>query len=1329
MRYKFSLLAVLLCIFLGTPRAAAEPAGAKFRFHITSWTTEHGLPQNSINSIVQTGDGYIWLATNDGLARFDGINFTILNTDNLPGLKSNRITSLLESRDGRLWVGTEGGGVSIISKEGNVNYSEENGLIGNFIKHLYEDSKGTIWILSGSGINHLKNGKIGTLSTADGLSSNLPVTIFEDSKNNLWISTEDLTLNRIKEGKVFQYSEESGIPRNPIITIYEDENENPRFLTYDHYIRFKNETFTTVFSRSRMSLDCTARDNDGYLWGGSFDGGLYLIEENRIILWDDDALKDVGILSMLVDREGAMWLGTLSSGLVRLKKSIVETYSKEHGLPQPVMLSIHQDNNGIVWACTNGKGVSYSQNGHFKPFLLINDIYIWSAFTDRKGTHWFGSYGSGLYRFKDGRVENFGEEDGLPCAEIVAIYEDSKDNLWLGTVRGGPCIYKDGVFKPMGKDYGYTGVSAVAFLEDSRGTLWVGTIANGLNRFRDGRFTNYSTRNGLSGNCVRSLYEDDGGALWIGTYGGGLNRMKDGKFASITQKDGLYDNVVSTILEDDYGYFWMTCNKGVYRARKTDLNDFADGKTDSVNCVYYNKSDGMLSAECNGGFQPSGWKMADGKLWFPTIRGIAVFDPLRAGLNNVLPPVKIEKVAFNGEVIDSPGFMELPAGTKSFEFHYTALSFLDSRRIRFKRKLEGFDDRWEDVGSQRTAYYTKLPPGKYTFRVIACNNDGIWNDTGASLSFYLKPYLYQAWWFYLLAALVAAGLVFISYKLRIRQLQKREAVLGAQVAQRTLELQKANEIAHKKEMAAEAANRSKSEFLARMSHEIRTPMNSVIGFSELLMETPLDEIQADYVDTIARSGEALLEIIDEILDFSKIEAGIISFEPIDFDPEVTAFDVCESILPRIGDRPVEVLCRIGERVPGYVRQDAGRFRQVLVNLMGNAVKFTQKGEIELSIDVDEEEDRRVKLHCGVRDTGIGIPSNTLGSIFKVFQQADGSVARKYGGTGLGLAICRQIARHMGGDIDAESILGKGSTFHFTAWVDRSGKKPHMRGGDPILTGKRVLVLDDNITGLDILGHILERNGMSVVKETKGEKVIPTLEASLENTPFDLCILDVMLPGFDTCELALQIRRFSPSLSTVPLLAMTSIGGQSKRYRESGFDGLLPKPVQAAKLIRMIKGLLERSPDTSMGTESRVEGREEIVTRYSLEENAGHSVSILLVEDNAVNRKLAHFMLTKAGYRVDFSANGREAVEKYTSAPGSFDLILMDVQMPGMDGREATREIREKGFHDIPIIAMTAESMPDDREKCLKAGMNDYISKPIRRDVVFTIIKKWVLKSN
>ncbi len=537
------------------------------------------------------------------------------------------------------------------------------------------------------------------------------------------------------------------------------------------------------------------------------------------------------------------------------------------------------------------------------------------------------------------------------------------------------------------------------------------------------------------------------------------------------------------------------------------------------------------------------------------------------------------------------------------------------------------------------------------------------------------------------------------------------------------DLEKAIDRANKMAIQAEEASKAKSQFLANMSHEIRTPMNAVIGFTELLFDTDLTETQKDFADTIKASGDSLLGILNDILDFSKIEAGEFNLEQSVFSPEMTAYDICEMIRPKIGKKPVEILCHIDENVPSQVRGDETRFRQVLINLMGNAPKFTDTGEIAIEISVADENKKRAFLHCKVRDTGIGIPEDKLEDIFEPFHQADGSMTRKYGGTGLGLSICRQIAQLMGGDVWAESELHVGSTFHFTAWFNKAEASDLVSFTTESLAGKQVLAVDDNQAQLNMLNRTLSSVGVKVTDLQNGYEVIPTLKRALQSgNPYHALIVDLQMPNMSGYSVARQVRKSDDSMADLPLIALSYLAERdSEKCRDAGFDGFIAKPVRRQKLFSLLTNLLGPRSDKTSARPRKSDTTP--MPGFEIPPGKAKKLKIMVAEDNPVNQKLAKIMLSKAGFAVDIVNTGKEAVEKYLKEPANYDLIFMDIQMPDMDGFEATAVLREKGHSDVPIIAMTAHAMKGYREKCVEAGMNDYLTKPIKQRQVFEMIQK------
>ncbi|MCX5830028.1 MAG: PAS domain S-box protein [Deltaproteobacteria bacterium] len=541
-------------------------------------------------------------------------------------------------------------------------------------------------------------------------------------------------------------------------------------------------------------------------------------------------------------------------------------------------------------------------------------------------------------------------------------------------------------------------------------------------------------------------------------------------------------------------------------------------------------------------------------------------------------------------------------------------------------------------------------------------------------------------------------------------------------------LERVNQLA----VAAQAANVAKGQFLANMSHEIRTPMNSIIGFTDILLDTTLNHDQADYLRTIKRSGDVLLSLIDDILDLSKIETSHLHLEMVDFDPELMIYEVCDLIQPRLAGKPVELFCRIADETPARIKGDPARFRQVLLNLLGNAVKFTEAGEIGVDLGVDGGEDDRVRLHIKVRDTGIGIPIDKLEFIFGSFQQVQGESTRRYGGTGLGLSISRELASMMNGSLWAESEPGRGSVFHFTVACEGATAPREEPVLFASLQGKRVLVVDDHPANLDILGHLLRRQGMVATLLSKSTDVEATiLRAAAEGKPFELAIIDIQMPGMDGYETARLIRHLEEKIPRIPLLAFSSsTEGMLRRFQEAGFNAYLRKPVRRKTLIDVLGRIIGEREHAG------VDESEILVTEQSVSSNLKQEVLILLVEDNPDNQLLMKRILTKAGYNIEIAGNGREAVEAYRQAPERYDLILMDIQMPEMDGYGATEAIRalegirgsaENGAapKSVPIVALTAHAMVTEREQCLSRGMNDYMTKPIKREKLFEMIRRWV----
>lgn len=772
------ILTAPACVFFCLAAFALDPNKKITQYIHNSWTSEQGLPENDVRGIVQTRDGYLWLATEEGLARFDGVRFKVFDKHSVDAIKNNFILSLFEDREGTLWIGSWGGGLTRFSRGRFDTYTKSDGLSDDIINVIAQDRDGHLWIGTGEGgLDVWKDGKFTAYTTKQGLSHNRVHALYPSRDGSLWIGS-DGGLDRLRDGKIATPAQPNDLKKSGVFALYEDER-GVLWIGSNHGLySYKDGIFTLINQIPRSNVSVIYEDRSHSLFVGT-EGGLYRLYQGKIESFTvRDGLTAPSVSSIFEDREGSLWIGTVFGGLDRLRDGKFTTYTTDSGLANDATTAILQTKTGDVWIGTLGGGLSKFSKGHFETFGrkqgLASDKVMTLA-EDRDGGLWVGTM-SGLNYLKNGVVTSFTRNRRLPHALVTAVLEDSSGSVWIGTETA---LYKlqNGSLTTFTTAQGLSSSYVICLFEDGRGNVWIGTD-KGLNLYHDGQFRDFAGKEALAHDFITQIHQQAPNTLWVTTQNSGVKSLIDGKVISINRDNGLPHDTTWAILFDKGGDAWISSNRGIFRISHGEVQGIVAGKIRDVHPIVYGSADGMKSSECNGA-QPAGWRTTDAKLWFPTTKGVVVIDPEHIATNVLPPPVYIEEVLLKGQPVTADEAAIFASGSRNLEIRYTGLSLLVPEKVVFRYMLEGLDKTWTDAGTRRTAYYSYLPPGKYRFRVTAANNDGVWNQTGSTYAFQVRPAFYQTYWFYLSIALAVALLLREIYRRNVQRLKRRAEELAA----------------------------------------------------------------------------------------------------------------------------------------------------------------------------------------------------------------------------------------------------------------------------------------------------------------------------------------------------------------------------------------------------------------------------------------------------------------------------------------------------------------------------------------------------------------------
>jgi ligand-binding sensor domain-containing protein len=776
-RAALAFLAAALC---AVPATALDPQRSTTQYALRAWTKRDGLPGAWVSAVLPSRTGYLWIATPEGLVRFDGIRFAVFNRGNTPGLPADGVHALHESRDGRLWVGTSRG--LVVGDARGPGPFERVAALGDLPIGSVDGADGVIWATTAEGVWRLEDGRATPLSATAGQHGESYRALRVDPSGGFWLATGHGLLRADGAGgATTSFTVRDGLPSDDVLSVLVDREGAVWVGTGAGMARrAKGGAFEPVSAAGRRIVMALAQDRDGVIWAATRDGLLRVAGGRAEGMGRAEGLPDEHTRALAEDADGNLWIGTEAGGLVRLRDGRAIVYGRAQGLTHEVVWTVTEGRDGTVWVATDGGGLNRLRDGRAQPATAKPDLVhenVFALLEDRSGRVWFSTESHGLCRLTaDGALCDSVRNDEL----VRCVFEDREGHIWVGT--SGSLFQLDGAVRHDVATEDGKRITVKALTQGADGVIWVGT-SSGLARVEGGTVRRVRIDGKPHAEDVDAVLTDADGTVWIGTIGSGLQRLRGGHLATVAAQQGLPSNTVLSLLDDGRGRLWISSGEGIVGVARTDLEAAAEGGAGPLRAVRITEAEGLRDRECSGGVQPSAWRGRDGRLWFPTIAGVAVVDPGKLGLNTRPAGVLIEAVVADGQALAPADRLQVPAGTRHLEIHYTAPNFAAPERLQFQHRLEGLETTFFRAGSDRVAHYSLLKPGRYRFRAEAANEDGVWAEEAAALEFTVQPHAWQTPWFFALCAAALLAAAWMAFELRVRALRSRERELQRRVAE------------------------------------------------------------------------------------------------------------------------------------------------------------------------------------------------------------------------------------------------------------------------------------------------------------------------------------------------------------------------------------------------------------------------------------------------------------------------------------------------------------------------------------------------------------------